>query len=73
MFLYARRRYLLAFRSFWLAYKSKELAIMLPAVLACYESLLVKDRNWKRLIPFFAVSLSCGVQGILLNPNREND
>ncbi len=73
IFLYARRRYVLAFCAFWLAYKSKELAIMLPAVLACYEFLLVKDRNWKRLIPFFAVSLLFGLQSILLNPNPDNN
>jgi hypothetical protein len=71
--LYARRRYLLAFCAFWLAYKSKEVAVMLPAVLASYEFLLVEDRNWKRLIPFFAVSLSFGLQSILLHPNPDND
>src|SRR5580704_16245638 len=73
IFLYARRRYVLAFCAFWLAYKSKELAIMLPAVLGYYEFLLVKDRNWKRLIPFFAVSLLFGLQSILLNPNPDNN
>jgi hypothetical protein len=72
-FFYMRRRYVLAFCAFWLAYKSKELAVMLPAVLACYEFLLVKERNWKRTIPFFAVSLSFGLQGLLLNPNADND
>ena len=65
------RRWLLAFVAFWLAYKSKELAVMLPAVLACYEFWL-GERKWKPLIPFLLVSLSFGLQGILLNPNQDN-
>ena len=69
---YARCRWVLSFVCFWLAYKSKELAVMLPAVLALYEYLL-GERRWPRLIPFFAVSLSFGLQGLLLNPNRDND
>jgi hypothetical protein len=73
LWLYTRRRYVFAFCAFWLAYKSKELAVMLPAVLACYEFLLARERNWKRLIPFFAVSLSFGLQGILINPATDND
>jgi hypothetical protein len=67
--LYMRRRYVLSFCAFWLAYKSKELAVMLPVVLACYEFWLMKDRKWKRLLPFFAVSLSFGLQAVLLNSN----
>jgi hypothetical protein len=65
------RRWVLAFMAFWLAYKSKELAVMLPAVLACYEYWLGERRS-KTLIPFFAVSLSFGLQGIFLNPNSHN-
>jgi hypothetical protein len=67
--LYMRRRYVLSFCAFWLAYKSKELAVMMPVALACYEFWLAKDRNWKRLLPFFAVSLSFGLQAVLLNSN----
>lgn len=70
--LYAYRRWVLSFLAFWLAYKSKELAVMLPAVLALYEYLF-GDRRFKILIPFFLVSLSFGVQGIVLNPNKDND
>lgn len=73
IFLYMRRRYVLSFAAFWLAYKSKELAVMLPAVLACYELWLAPERNWKRLIPFLAVSVSFGAQGVLLNPNADNE
>src|SRR5882672_2446933 len=71
--LYTRRRYVLSFCAFWLAYKSKELAVMLPAVLACYELWLAEKKSWKPLIPFFAVSLSFGLQGILLNQNVDTE
>ena len=58
--------------AFWLAYKAKELAVMLPVVVACYE-LWLGQRRWKPLIPFFAASLSFGLQGLALNPNKDND
>ena len=67
-----KRRWVLSFLAFWLAYKSKELAVMLPAVLACYEIWFGK-RQWRPLIPFFLVSLSFGLQGIFRNPNQDND
>jgi hypothetical protein len=41
-------------------------------VLACYE-LWFGERRWKRLIPFFAVALAFGLQGLFFNPNVEND
>jgi hypothetical protein len=69
---YASERWLLSFAAFWLAYKSKELAVMLPVVLLAYEVWFGK-RRWKPLAPFFLVSLSFGAQGILGNPNRDND
>ncbi len=72
LLLYARGRWVFSFAAFWLAYKSKELAVMLPLVLAAYETWFGK-RNWKPLIPFFLASLSFGLQGILLNPNHDND
>jgi hypothetical protein len=45
---------------------------MLPVVLLLWEAWLGK-RRWKRLMPFFAVSLLFGLQGALLNPNVDND
>jgi hypothetical protein len=69
---YASGRWVLSFAAFWLAYKSKELAVMLPAVLLAFEFWFGK-RRWKPLLPFFLVSLSFGVQGILGNPNKDND
>ncbi len=70
--LYAHRRWILSFIAFWLAYKAKELAVMLPAVLAVYEYWL-GERRFRVLIPFLLVALSFGVQGIVRNPNRDND
>ena len=69
---YASERWVLSFAAFWLAYKSKELAVMLPVVLLAFEIWFGK-RRWKPLAPFFLTSLSFGVQGILGNPNRDND
>lgn len=72
LLLYVRGNWILSLIAFWLAYKAKELAVMLPAVLLAYEFLL-GSRRWKRLLPFFAVSLNFGLQGILFNPNSDND
>jgi hypothetical protein len=62
----------LSFIAFWLAYKAKELAVMLPLVLAAYEYWF-GGRRFRILIPFGLVSLSFGMQGLLLNPNKDND
>jgi hypothetical protein len=69
---YTRRKWVLSFIAFWLACKAKELAVMLPAVLALYEYWF-GARKFKVLLPFFVVSLSFGIQGVLLNPNKHND
>ncbi|HXK05737.1 MAG TPA: hypothetical protein VMS37_25270 [Verrucomicrobiae bacterium] len=67
-----RERWIASFLAFWLAYKCKELAVMLPLVLLCCE-LWFGKRRWKHLLPFFAVSVSFGLQSLLQNPNRDND
>jgi hypothetical protein len=69
---YASRRWVLSFFAFWLAYKAKELAVMLPAVLVLYEYWF-GGRRFRVLIPFLLVSLSFGIQGLVLNPNKDND
>ncbi len=68
---WAQRRFVLCFVAYWLAYKSKELAVLLPPVLLAYEYWL-GERKYKPLIPFFLASLSFGVQGIVYNPNKNN-
>jgi hypothetical protein len=70
--LYASRRWVLSFIAFWCAYKSKELGVMLPLVLLAWEYWL-GERRYLRLLPFFLVSLSFGLQGVLLNPNKDNE
>lgn len=71
LFCWIRGRWILSFVAFWLAYKSKEVAVMLPAVLLAYE-LWLGERRWKRLLPFLAVSLSFGLQGMLRNPHPDD-
>src|SRR5207302_951639 len=72
MLLYAHGRWILSLVAFWFAYKSKELAVMLPAVLLIYEYWFGK-RDFRRLIPFLVIALSFGVQGIIFNPNKNNE
>lgn len=66
LLLYVRGRWILALAPFWLAYKSKEIAVMLPVALLGYE-LLLGNRKWRRLIPYFAISLSFGLQAVWHN------
>lgn len=63
LLLYMRGRWILALIPFWLAYKSKEIAVMLPVVLLAWEWLFAK-RAWKRLIPYFLISLNFGLQAL---------
>src|SRR5207237_4234966 len=51
LYCWMRGRWVLSFLAFWLAYKSKELAVMLPLLLLCYE-LWFGKRRWKPLVPF---------------------
>ncbi len=64
--LYSYDRWILSLLAFVVAYRAKELAIALPAVLAAYE-ILLGEKRWKRLIPFFAISLSFGIQALIQN------
>ena len=66
--LYVRGRWILGFLAFWLAFKSKEIALMLPVVLLAWEWLFGK-REWKRLIPYLAISMVVGAQVLWLNKN----
>ena len=65
-------RWLLALIPFWLAYKSKELAVAFPAFLLLYEYML-GQRRWRRVMPFAAIALWFAVQGILRNAGTDND
>ncbi|HUJ22293.1 MAG TPA: hypothetical protein VLX58_12255, partial [Bryobacteraceae bacterium] len=67
--LYTYDHWILSLAAFWLACKSKELAVLLPAVLVCYELWLGKKR-WLRLLPFLGIALLFGLQGLILRPRR---
>ena len=60
------QRWVLSFICFWLAMKSKEHAVLLPAVLLLYEW-TIGQRRWKPLLPFLAASIGVGVQGLFAN------
>jgi len=69
---YVRGRWLLALIPFWLAYKSKEIAVMLPVALLAYE-LMLGERKWKHLIPYLVISLNFGLQALLANESIQAD
>src|SRR5260370_31388437 len=66
--LYLRGHWILGLIPFWLAYKSKEIAVTLPAALLAFEWIL-GERKWKRLIPYFLISLNFGLQALWHNRN----
>jgi hypothetical protein len=66
---YIRRKWVISFLALWLAMRTKEIALLLPGVLLCYEFTL-GTRNFKRLIPFFVPSAIYGFYGILFNQHQ---
>jgi hypothetical protein len=64
--------WILALLSFWLAFRSKEIAVMLPVALIAYE-LWFGRRRWLRLAPFVALSLWFGVQGLMHGSALKSD
>ncbi len=67
-----RRRWLLAVLCFWCAYKAKEVALFLPAVIALYE-FTAGSRRWKPLLPLLAISASFGLQAMLAPKGPETE
>jgi hypothetical protein len=63
---YIHRRWVLSWLCFWVAFKAKELAIMLPVVLLLWEYTR-GERRWMRLLPFAAVSGWFGAQAAFRN------
>lgn len=53
-----------ALLTFWLAYKSKEVALFFPVVLAFH--------HWRHALPFFLISASFGLQALIANQGRDN-
>ncbi len=59
---YAHRRWVLSFIAFWLAMRSKEIGMAIPAILLCYEMTL-GERKWKRVVLFFLPAVIYGAYG----------
>lgn len=72
LLLYLHGRWLLALIPYWLAYKSKEPAVALPAFLFLYEWLL-GERKYRRVLPFAPVALSFGLQALFANRGVETN
>jgi hypothetical protein len=68
---YLKRSYILSFLCFWLAYKAKEPALMLPLVLALAG--YWRGLSLRALIPFFGVTAIFGVQVLMQTPKVETD
>ena len=71
LLLYQQGRFFLSLLCAFLAFKSKEVELMLPVVLFLYECLFGHTRasggrQWRPLIPFFLLSLSFGMQAVLM-------
>ncbi|MBZ5609937.1 MAG: hypothetical protein LAP38_16880 [Acidobacteriia bacterium] len=65
LLLYQRQRIFLSLLCALFAFKSKEMELMLPAVLLLYEWWFPRNRatsRWMLLIPFFVLSFSFGLQ-----------
>jgi hypothetical protein len=73
--LYRSERWIASFVCFWLAYKAKELAVMLPLALLASEYYFGTG-PWKRrlirLAPFFLASLSFGLQAVFTSPHHND-
>ncbi len=72
LILYIDRHLLLALLTLLLAYKSKEHAVAIPAVLLAYEWALGKG-EWKRVAPFAAIAVWFTAQGVLMNKDAGPD
>ncbi|MBI5086137.1 MAG: hypothetical protein HZB13_16255 [Acidobacteria bacterium] len=70
--LYLRGHWLLALIPYWLAYKTKEPAIALPAVLLAWEWML-GEKRWKRVLPYALIAASFGVQAMLKNQGTNDE
>jgi hypothetical protein len=68
---YVCRRWVLSFVAFWLAMRSKEVGIVVPAILLWYE-LTAGSRNWKRVLPFFVPALIYGAYGLVYNLHQHS-
>lgn len=72
LLLWLHNRWVLSLIAFWCAFKSKEVAIALPVMLAALE-FTRGTKRFRQIIPFVAVSLNFGIQAAIGNRGRDND
>jgi hypothetical protein len=60
---YLNRWWVASFLASWLSLRAKEIGIVVPAVLLCYEMTAGK-RSWKRVLPFFIPAIIYGTSGV---------
>jgi len=68
---YIRGPLLLSIVFFWLALKSKELAVFLPVALVAFEWSFEK-RRWLRVAPFLGISALFGIWALIYNVGRDS-
>jgi hypothetical protein len=70
---YQREHFFVSLLCAWLAFKSKEMELMLPLVLLLYEWRIRKRATlaWRPLVPFFVMSVCFGLQGLMLPKGPE--
>lgn len=69
---YVKGRWIISFLLFLPAVKSKEVACMLPLVLAYYEAHF-GARQWRKLVPFFAVAFWLGLQAVVVWEDKNEE
>src|SRR4029079_5721038 len=69
---YAWRRWILSLVCFWLAVRSKEPGLVLPAIFLSYEMFL-GERKWKRVLPFFLPAVIYGVNGLIYGVHQTSN
>src|SRR5581483_889007 len=75
---FAHGRLIVSLVFFWLALKSKEIAIFLPFALLAIRAIEPRPKgaagaNLLRTLPFFAISALFGISALLHNSTRDND
>jgi hypothetical protein len=71
LLLYLYDHWLAALIPFWLAYKSKELAVTFVVLLLLYE-LMLGGRRWRRTLPFLIIAASFSLQAVFINQKTDN-
>ncbi len=71
LYAYMRGNLIVSLLSFWLAYKAKEIGVVIPAILLVYEWWF-GGKRWWRVVPFAVISASFTLQAFLANRKTDN-